>query len=245
MWRLCVPCLALVACAQAGRSSIGDDDDGDDGSNMPADARPVVDTITIDAPPMMVTLSQTTSTTVGAQNSVACGNQATQTTRDNQWYRVFRLADYNIVGGLVVNSVAFGVQDASGMPTVTVKISTYSGTINPPPDLLDKSLISAPLATATYTVQNIAPSAGQLITVPIMANVPALSQLVASVETADLMPSGKRFYIGGNASGQTAPAWLGSAACTPSGALTNITSPTGLNSPNSQIILQVNGTYSP
>ncbi|HEY4056122.1 MAG TPA: hypothetical protein VGM39_05910, partial [Kofleriaceae bacterium] len=161
--------------------------------------------------------------------------------------RVFRLADYNIVGGLVVNSVAFGVQDSSGMPTVTVKIGTYSGTINPAPDLLDTSLIT-PISMATYTVQNIAPGAPQLITVPIMANVPALSQLVAEVDAPDLQAMTKRFYIGGNAAGQTAPTWLRSVTCTAAGQPTvakNINSTGGFNASSSQIIIQVNGTYSP
>ncbi|HEY4175332.1 MAG TPA: hypothetical protein VGM90_00800 [Kofleriaceae bacterium] len=243
MWRLCVPCLALVAaCAQGGRQNIGDD--GDDGSNTPIDARPPIDTITIDAPPMMVTLSQTTSPTVGGTNSFACGNANTGTTGDNQWYRVFRLADFNITGGLVVNSVAFGVQDSNGMPTVTVKVGTYSGVINPAPDVLDTTLIT-PIGMATYAVQNITSAAPQLITVPLMANVPALSQLVAEVDVPDLQAAGKRFYIGGNAAGQTAPTWLRSIVCSPDGKAKNINSAGGLNAPSSQIILQVNGTYSP
>lgn len=237
--------LSMTACAQGGRPSVAGDDGstGDDGSNTPIDARPPVDTITIDAPPMMVTLSQNTSATVGGTNSFACQQASTQTTGDNQWYRIFRLADAGIVGGLVVNSIAFGVQDSSGMPTVTVKIGTYSGAINPAPDLLDTTLIT-PIAMATYTVQNIAPTAPQLITVPIMANVPALSQLIAEVDAPDLRAMGKRFWIGGNAAGQSAPAWVQTVVCnTPQPK--NITSATGFNAPNSQVIIQVNGTYSP
>jgi len=165
-----------------------------------------------DAAPMHVTLSQTSSQALSSSSSIACSNNADNTTAENSWYRVFRLADAGVTGELDVISVSFGVQDAAGLPAVQVKLGTYSGTTQPAPTQLDTSLIT-PLNAVTYNVPNITNTAPMTVNVPISATVPAGAQLVVEVFSPDLAGTGKMFWIGGNTGGETAPAYVRAPAC--------------------------------
>src|SRR5688572_19837545 len=201
--------VGLVGCASAGV-----DGGGDDGPSIDApstrDGR-IVDSAEPDAPgpdaaPIDVTLTQTTSGNVGSNNSIACGNPD-GTTAENSWYRVFRLADANITNGLRVVSVTFGVQESVGMPAVQVKIGTYSGNVQPPPSQLDIGLIS-PITAVTFNVPNTTSTAPMAVTVPIIANVPALSQMIVEVFAPNLNATSKYFYLGGNNGGEAKPGYL-------------------------------------
>ena len=95
--------VGLVACASAGVGG-GNGDDGPAIDAPRADGALIADAAEPDAPgpdagPVDVTLTQTTSESVGSNNSIACGNPD-GTTAENSWYRVFRLADANITNGL-------------------------------------------------------------------------------------------------------------------------------------------------
>src|SRR4051812_1913567 len=125
---------------------------GTDASGGGTDATVTTDAPMADAAPVAVTLTQNTGTTVGSDNSIACGN-TDGTTAENSWYRVFKLTDSNIVGGFHVTAVSFGVQEATGMPNVQVKIGTYSGNVTPPPTQLDTGLVT-PITAATFAVPN-------------------------------------------------------------------------------------------
>ena len=236
--------VGLVACASAGVGG-GGDDDGSATSDAPVpnDGR-IVDGPEPDAPgpdagPIDVTLTQTTSGSVGSNNSIACGNPD-GTTAENSWYRVFRLADANITNGLRVVAVTFGVQESQGMPAVQVKIGTYSGNVQPPPSQLDIALIS-PLTAVTFNVPNTASTAPTSVTVPIIANVPALSQLVVEVFAPNLNGTSKYFYLGGNNAGEAKPAYLRapSGTCaTPQPKSTSV-----LGFPMSNLVISVSGTH--
>ncbi|MDX2087430.1 MAG: hypothetical protein SFX73_06260 [Kofleriaceae bacterium] len=243
MIRTAVLSLALAACAQAGGQPSGDDDPNVDAPRR-GDGSITDDTLQIDAPPLdmgltPITLSQTTVDSIGAQNSVACGN-ADDSTAENSWYRVFRLADAGIPTGLRINSVTFGVQEASGLPAVQVKIGTYAGNLSPTPTQLDTALIT-PLAAETFNVPNTAPTATTSVTVPIAANVPALSQVIVEVFAPDLMGTGKYFYIGGNSAGESKPSYLRA----PSGgcATPQPRSTSSLGFPTSHLVIKVSGSY--
>lgn len=235
-----------TACAAAGRDSGGGD--------HPVDATPGGDTsgppgdgpdIAIDGPPapVSVTLTQTTnSTSIGSANSVACGNQTAGTTSENSWYRVFRLSDHNIANALVVSSVTFGIQEASGSPSVQVKVGTYSGNVATPPATLDVGLVTA-INTATTTIPNTASGAGTTVTVPITATIPAMSNLIVEVFAPDLTGTGKYFYIGGNAGGESRTSYLRAPACstaTPT-SVAQITAQASL--PASDLVISVAGTH--
>jgi hypothetical protein len=237
--------VGLVACASAGVNGGG----GDDGSGSSAiDARPpddgridgpTIDAAVVDSGPVDITLTQTTSAMVGSNNSIACGNPD-GTTAENSWYRVFRLADANITNGLRVVAVTFGVQESLGMPAVQVKIGTYSGSLVPPPSQLDTGLIS-PIAAVTFNVPNTTSTAPMAVTVPIIANVPALSQMVVEVFAPNLNGTSKYFYLGGNNLGEAKPAYL--RAPTGTCATPQPKSTSALGFPMSHLVISVAGTH--
>ncbi len=235
--------VGLVACASAGVGGGGGDDEPTIDAAVPIDGRtidaPETDAQMVDAGPTDVTLTQTTSASVGSNNSIACGN-SDGTTAENSWYRIFRLADANITSGLRVTAVTFGVQEAQGSPAVQVKIGTYSGNVQPPPSQLDAALIS-PITAVTFNVPNTAPAAATTVTVPIIANVPPLSQMVVEVFSPNLLGTSKYFYLGGNSAGEAKPAYLRA----PSGtcATPQPRSTTALGFPTSHLVISVSGTH--
>ncbi|MBL9016982.1 MAG: hypothetical protein JNL83_22525 [Myxococcales bacterium] len=239
-----VAIVVAAACASAGKESGGGGPDGKqadastDSGGGGTDSAVTVDGPMADAAPVAVTLSQNTNgTMIGSASSIACGNNTTGDTRENSWYRVFKLADHNIVGGLHVTAVTFGVQEASGSPQVQVKIGTYSGNITPPPATLDTGLIT-PLNAATFTVPNTVSTAATTVTVPISANVPALSQMIVEVFSPDFNNMGRYFYLGGNGGGESKPSYLRAPTC-------NETQPkttTALGFPTSHLVITVAGT---
>lgn len=234
--------VAGVAACASGGSATGDDQPPIDAPRS-VDApklvdAPDIDASLVDAAPVPITLTQTTSNTIGPDNSIACGN-VDGTTAENSWYRVYRLADAGITGGLRVTAVTFGVQEATGMPAVQVKIGTYSGTVTPPPQQLDTALIT-PITSATFNVPNTAAAMATTVTVPITANVPALSQMIVEVFAPNLSGTSKYFYLGGNSAGESRPAYLRapSGACaTPQPRTT-----TALGFATSHLVISVSGT---
>ena len=241
-----VAIVVAAACASAGKDNGGGggadgkqaDASADSSGGGGTDATVTVDGPMIDGPPVAVTLTQTTnSTMIGSASSIACG--ANGSTAENSWYRVFKLADDNIVGGFHVTAVTFGVQEASGLPNVQVKIGTYSGNVTPPPAQLDTGLVT-PINAATFAVPNTANTATTTVTVPISANVPALSQMIVEVFSPDLSGTGKYFYLGGNGNGETKPAYLRA----PSGncATPQPRSTSALGFPTSNLVITVSGT---
>jgi len=230
-----------AACAAAGNNGGGDGTidapRGIDGSVI--DGPPVTgDGPVVDAPPVAVTLSQTTGATIGSNSSIACGN-GDGTTAENSWYRVYKLTDDGIVGGFHVTAVTFGVQEAAGTPTVQVKLGTYSGNVTPPPTQLDTGLIT-PLTAATFNVPTTLSSATTTVTVPISANVPALSQLVAEVFSPNFSGTSKYFYLGGNSLGETKPGYLRAPSGTCATPQPKTTAALGF--PTSNLVISVSGT---
>lgn len=233
---------AFAACASAGVSG-GDDQPGTDAPAVDAppgvDGAPGLDGPPVDAAPTPVMLGQTTSMMVGSNNSIACGN-ADGTTAENSYYRVFRLADAGITGGLRVTSVTFGVQEALGQPAVQVKVGTYAGNVVPPPAQLDTGLVT-PIASATFNVPDTQSTAATTVTVPIIANVPALSQLIVEVLSPDQNGLSKYFYLGGNSAGESKPAYLRAPAtgC----AVPQPRTVASIGFPDSHLVIAVSGTH--
>lgn len=235
---------ALAACASANDEApqpIPGNDARVDGPSGLIDAAVTDGAPMIDAPPAdaaipMFTLSQTTLTTSLPNGSVSCRN-GDNTTGDNRWFRVFRLADAGITGGARITAVSFGVQQAAGLPTIEIKIGTYSGSVQPPPTTLDTGLIT-PIAATTYVVPAVTTSATRYVTVPLTANVPALSQVVVEIAAPDLLGTSKYFYLGGNDAGQTAPAYLQSTKCN----FPQPTTPASIGFPASHLVITATGT---
>ncbi|MBA3459453.1 MAG: hypothetical protein H0T46_05805 [Deltaproteobacteria bacterium] len=242
-----VSIVCAAACAAAGKDNGngGDPIDAPTGGGDPdsggggMDSSVTTDAPMADAAPVTITLTQNTGTSIGSNNSIACGNPD-GTTAENSWYRVFRLADHGVVGGLRVTAVSFGVQEALGLPNVQIKIGTYSGNLVPPPAQLDTGLIT-PLTSATFAVPNTANTAPTSVTVPITANVPALSQMIVEIFSPDMNGTSKYFYLGGNATGESKPGYL--RAPTGACATPQPRSTTALGFPTSHLFITVAGTH--
>ena len=227
----------LAACASADKNADVDashaaDSHGSDDASVVTSGDAGIDG------PVAVTLSQNTGTTIGSANSVTCGN-TDGTTAENSWYRVFKLSDDGIVNGFHVTAVTFGVQEATGMPAVLVKIGTYAGALTPSPTQLDTGLIT-PLAAMSFNVPMTFATAATTMTVPISANVPPLSQLIVEIFAPNQSGTSRYFYLGGNASGETRPSYLrapGGTCATPQPATT-----ASLGFPTSNLVITVSGT---
>jgi len=242
--------LALVAGCAIGvpPGSGGDDDivpidaariDGNLTDARPIDARPV------DAPPamQMITLNQTGSQTVEAGSSIACaendGLGGIAATRENSYYRVFRLADFGIDRPFTPTRVTFGVEQATslaGSQSAQVRLYTLTGALN-----------TANLTNIAGNVVNIPDVDLGTVNVPI-APAPVVqptATLVVEVFSPDGDPSeigfGNVFFIGTNRQTETAPGYLMSATC-------GVTQPTqyaalGTEFASIRLLLTVTGTY--
>jgi hypothetical protein len=157
-------------------------------------------------PPMDVTLSQTTTTTIEANNTLVCGNIFGETTT-NSFYRVFPLADYGITGSFHVKSVQFAVQTAESWDgtsqNVTINVGTYTGAIAPTTPSLQGAQWF-PTASAAVSVPD---GGNMMMTAPIDVVIPAGSKMMVELRSAY---DANRFFPGSNRSGETYPTFWGS-----------------------------------
>jgi len=232
---LAIALLVLGACTfehGAAQSDFGPDAgtvgiDASDDSPPPLPDAPVVEP---DAPPgsTPVTLSQNTSNTVSSGASVYCGNM--QSTRDNAWYRAFKVSDYGVTGTLHISRVTFGVEGSKGA-TVRIAIHEYTGTVGSTLDLSKMTELSAKTGTL--------PDNATPIVALFSVDVPASSTIVLEVKGQDTLNGGgfvtSYLHIGANGAGQSGSTYWRSAAC-------------GVGTPTSQggshhVILWMDGMY--
>ncbi|HEY0195453.1 MAG TPA: hypothetical protein VGC42_30270, partial [Kofleriaceae bacterium] len=224
------PNAIIGGLVDAGRDSDGGHDTG--GTFDP-------DAAVIDAPPDVVTLTQTATNMVISANSIACYDADTDITFDNNFYRVFTPADASVTGALHLTQVDFGIQVATstsgnGQPA-TLKIGTYAGTVTPTTATLTGTITN--LVTKAITIKDTA--APTAMTVPVIADIAAGTSFVVEL---DLPNTGNKFFIGSNAGTETKPGFVGSTNC-------NITTPKSFkslatNGPVS-IVMSATGTTTP
>jgi len=248
--------LLLSACATASREDVvggrpdgggGGGGSGKDGSVLPLpDAAPLPD-----APPgqQQVTLEQTNNNTLASGATVACSASIGGIpiyTRDNSWYRVFKLTDYGITGAFALQRITFYSDYAyAGSGTTqpaSLKIGTYSGTVDA--DTLTTASI-ANLMTVPITIPDADSSDGvdPPVITDVTVNIPASSNLVVEVALPDGNTTNNLYYIGVSAGGETRKGYI---RATPSGCnMTmpkSLTSAGGLNFPDNAVLLSVTGT---
>ncbi len=163
-----------------------------------------------------ITLTETTNDTINYGGSIACGDNNTGSTRDNIWYRAFQLSDFSaITGGMHITGVSFLVQDALSSLAVTVKIGSYTGTVGG--TSLSTGQISS-LAQATITPPNTSGMTGEMINVPLTADIPAGGKFVVQIVAPDLDggASQKALYMGTTAANETHPGYWSSSTCSQS-----------------------------
>ncbi len=144
-------------------------------------------------------------------NSVACGDDVAIAA--NSYYRVFDLAALGVTGPLQVETVTFGVQEAtsvdgSGQPA-TVKIHTLEGALQ-----IDNL---TEVASQNTVIQQLAPDppgeiGGRLHEVSVDASVPAGSIMVVEVAHGALEQD-EFLLIGSNRANQDGPTYIRSPFC--------------------------------
>jgi hypothetical protein len=238
-----VLCLILaVGCASAGKNEIGGrPDGGHQGGGVDSDIVPIDSAPLPDAPPgkMTVTLGQTNDMTVAAGTSVACGDASS--TSDNNWYRVFRLSDYNVTKPFSVQQVSFMIDLAdslAGQQPVQVKIGSYTGTVDAA--TLNKAQIT-PVAAMQVQVPN--GDASSSVPPPVQVAIGGTFQpnqnIVVEVDVPDGSAALDYFYIGVSAGGDTHPSYISSVGC-------SLSTPTSFASQGfaaNAVLLNVTGTY--
>lgn len=177
------------------------------------------------------TITQSTSQTIAA-GSVSCNSGGYHT--DSSYYRAFDLPSFGITDDFNISSVDFGIELAQGtggtQPVVVNLYAAPSGTAFPAAYPGSFTLIGT--ANVTVPDQNLT-----VFNAPISAVAPANSILVFELFTPSGQPTVNKFFIGSNASGQSAPGYIAAAAC-------GITTPTALSAigfPNMHIVMNVTG----
>jgi hypothetical protein len=209
------------------------------------DAKPTPDAAPApDAAPGSVTMRQTTDDSLQLNNSIGCADSFFDT-KENSFYRVFKLSDYGVTGALHIQHVDFGVDGATagitGTQSVTVKLYTYTGTLGA--NTLDTSKLT-PLGSKSVVVPDT--DTTEMVTATLAATAPAGSILVAEVLVPDGVNNANYFYVGTNQQTETGPSYIRAPKCLdPSNA--PITTPTaistlGISHPVS-VVLTVTGTY--
>jgi hypothetical protein len=153
---------------------------------------------------------------------------------------VFALSDHSVTNAFNVQSVTFGVQEAAGNPTVTVRIGTYASA---PGATLSTAMI-VPIAAVTHQVPAFT-NPGNNVTVPITAAVPAGSRLIVEINKTGTNTAGLHFVIGAANGGETKAGYVRAPTCNDSGgtAITQPVTPATVGRPTSQINLVVTGSH--
>jgi hypothetical protein len=157
------------------------------------------------------------------------------------FYRVFKLSDYNVTGAFDVTGVDFLVSGAQKSPQMAITIATYSGTEGG--DTLSMSDIGATLGTASVTLPTI--TTAQNEHVPVTATVPAGSTLLLEVAQTNEGSTGDKvlYYPGANAAGESEPGYWMSPDNTDGGCPTVPTSMTESAGTETDLVMTVTGTY--
>lgn len=238
---LLVASLLLISACASGGTPEGETDGG---LISNTDASIVDAAPSIDAAPVEITLSQSTSM-VGAAGSIACiasvGGVPTNN-RDNSYYRIFDMAAMGVVGDLLVSKVTLGIESAvsgaGGNQPLNVKLHTLSG-----------SFVNANLTQLVSAPVQVADQTDTLLDVNLSATVPANSLLVVEVEIPDADGGAEHlFFIGSNGAGESSPSYLKSATCgfaepVPIGTLEVDDGMGGTMNPTMHVILTTTGIY--
>ncbi len=171
--------------------------------------------------------------TITAGNSVSCnGGAPNYYNTDNSYFRAFTLSNFGIVGDFTVTSVQVGIEQAtasSGTQAITCNLYTSSQNF---PSGYPGSLTMIGTSTENIPDQNLT-----LYNFNVTGVAPAGSQLVVEINSPDGQTLLNTFFIGSNASGETAPSYLLAADCS----ITTPTTTTTIGFPGMNIVMSVTG----
>jgi hypothetical protein len=184
-----------------------------------------------------VSITQSSSLTIVALNSVSCNDGVGHT--DNSYMRRFDLDGmYGFAGPFSVSSVDIGLEavisGTGGPQPISVRLYTIPNAA---------SLLFANLTLIGIANLNIPPQSLTLLHVPVVGVVPnsATHDLVVEVFTPDGQAVGNLIWVGSNSLPETAPTYIAAAGC-------EITEPTPLGAigfPGMHMVMVVNGDQQP
>ena len=185
------------------------------------------------------TLNENTDTTDDNGTGYACGGNGF--TIHNNYYRVFKLSDYNVTGTFTVTGVDFLVAESKNSPQMAITIATYSGAEGG--NTLTTSDIGTTLGTASVTLGAITTAQDQHVAVS--ATVPAGSTLLFELAQTNEGSSGDKviYYPGANAAGATEPGYWMSPDNSEGECPSTPTSMTEYAGTETDIVMTVTGTY--
>jgi hypothetical protein len=186
------------------------------------------------------TITQSTSLTVTAANSVSCNGGAPNFFHtDNSYYRGFTLSAFPALTlpQFLVQQVSIGVEQATGASgSQPVTLTVWKATANPiggAPNPPGNNAVST-LAT-TVTNQNLTVVPLTLTTQPVL--LVASDVLAVELFTPNGQATSNTFFVGSNASGQAGPSYIKAGPC----GVNNISDTAGIGFPNMHIVMTVLG----
>lgn len=182
-------------------------------------------------PEQRVRLEQTTNSDITPSLSLACSDAAG--TKENSWYRVFKLSDFGIDTPFSVHRVNFGVQTAIGAQRVKVSVGTYAGAAGAVEldlskiDVLGMTTIAMPEGKAFDAQANFAG-----------VQIPAGSNLIVEIKTEGIAPEAF-FYLGATTATEMQPGYLRAPGCdTPNPRMTS-----ALGYLGTHLVISVSGSH--
>jgi hypothetical protein len=182
-------------------------------------------------PETRVRLEQTTNSDISPSLSLACSDASS--TKENSWYRVFKLSDFGIDGAFTVHRVNFGVQTVIGEQRVKVSIGTYAG----PAGSVELDLTKVDvLAMTTVHLRDGKAFDAQANFAGV--EIPAGANLIVEVRSEGITPNGF-FYLGATTASEMQPGYLRAPGCdTPNPRMTS-----ALGSLGTHLVISVSGTH--
>lgn len=158
------------------------------------------------------TVTQSTAQTITA-GTIACGtgNPATASS-DNRYFRAFDLSASGITTDFNITTVQFGIQSLTTPPAAgyPVLVKLYGTTATFPAGFTSTTTTGYTLlGQATYLA--LPASVGTIVSVPLVATVPAGNKLILEIGYAANTTS--LIYLGSNAAGQSGPSYIMSTGC--------------------------------
>ena len=225
-------CLLTIPLAMAQTTFSSSGGYGTSILNGPAGSASIADVnVSQSRAPVVITHSVTQTIDAGA--SVICQYGA-NVPAENEFYREFDLSGFFGISGVFnVSAVEFALENVTGPYSITVNL--YSST-----SVFPGGWPASYVLQGTNTVIVDAPNSLSIVSVPVVASIPAGERLLYEVVFPDTGGVGPTVEIGMNDDGQTDVSWIMAPAC-------GIGSPTdyaAIGFPNSHLIMNVVGEES-
>lgn len=155
------------------------------------------------------TITQSNSLTIEPGVGIFCNTGGI--TRDNTFYRSFKLSDHGITSDYTISQISYGIEELSGAPTAgfPVTVSIYTTDVEFP---------AGTLTLINEVTEDLNNQSEVIHTTPIAAVIPADSEFVVAVSVeSDFSDDGGnnsvKFIFGFNDDGETSDTFIKTDAC--------------------------------